>query len=183
MKRVVIFLCLVIGLILGGCTSTRINQSKTQALHSGVKWGVAPLVNYTQTPQAGEKAAAITAGLLQVYDVKQVVMYKRPGSCKTILACPHQQLSTGKIRAWARSRRISYVMYGSVNEWRYKVGLDGEPAVSVTLSVLDVYSGRVVWNSVGSKVGGSRGSVGVIAHDLISSMLSGLVIRRFTYCR
>lgn len=178
MRKVIVFLGFAICLALSGCTATKINQpAQTQVVCAGLKWGVMPLVNYTQTPQAGEKAAAITAGLLQAYDIKQVVIYRRQGACQTILACPHQQLSDTQIRLWARRKGIRYVMFGSVNEWRYKVGLDGEPAINITLNLMDVHSGKVVWSSVGSKVGGSRGSVGVIAHDLIGNMLSGMVIR------
>lgn len=178
MKKILIFLCIISGLVMSGCTSTQISRSsQRQVFNACSRWGVVPLTNYTQTPQAGEKAATIAAGLLRTCNIKQVIVYRRPGSCKEILACPHQQLSDNQIRLWARRKRLRYVMLGSVNEWRYKVGLDGEPAVNLTLNILDVNTGKIVWNSVGSKVGGSRCSVGVVAHDLINSMLLGLVLR------
>lgn len=177
MKRALIFLCIAFCSLISACTSTKINQSSQwQAFDSHAKWGIMPFTNYTQTPQAGEKAASIMAGLLRSRNIQHVTVYQRPGSCKTILACPHKELTNTQVRLWAKKRKISYVMLGSVNEWRYKVGLDGEPAVNVTANLLDATTGKIIWNSVGSKVGGSRGSVGVIAHDLLSDMLSGLAL-------
>jgi len=122
MKKIVFLLVVSVCLMIGGCTTTQISHSTpTQTLNKKVKWGVVPLVNYTQTPQAGEKAAAITAGLLRVHNVNNVVVYRRPGSCKTILACPHQALSKYQIKLWARKMGVKYVMTGAVNEWRYKL--------------------------------------------------------------
>lgn len=63
-------------------------------------------------------------------------------------------------------------MTGTVNEWRYKVGLDGEPAVSVTLKLIDMRNGRVIWSAVGSKMGSSRSSLGNVGQRLIDSMLN-----------
>jgi hypothetical protein len=37
-------------------------------------------------------------------------------------------------------------VYGSVNDFRYKTGLDGEPAVSITISVYDPKENKVVKN-------------------------------------
>ncbi|MGD9153409.1 MAG: penicillin-binding protein activator LpoB [Gammaproteobacteria bacterium] len=179
MQRIVIVLFVSIGLLLGGCTATKINRSiYAQPLSPYCKWGVVPLANYTQSPQVGEKAAAITAGLLKAYGINNVVVYHRPGSCKTVLTCPHQIMSNYQMRLWARKAGVKYVMTGAVNEWRYKVGLDGEPAVSLTLNVIDVRSGKMVWSTVGSKVGGSRESIGVIAHELINGMLNMLVLSK-----
>ena len=39
---------------------------------------------------------------------------------------------------WARERQARYALTGAVDEWRYKVGVDGEPAAGVTLQIIDV---------------------------------------------
>ena len=46
--------------------------------------------------------------------------------------------------AQARQQGANYAVAAAVNEWRYKVGLDGEPAVGVSISIIDVASGQVV---------------------------------------
>ncbi|MGD9107695.1 MAG: penicillin-binding protein activator LpoB [Gammaproteobacteria bacterium] len=176
MKKLRYFLIMMISVLLVSCATTTITGSqKIPLVHVGVNWGVIPMVNNTQTPQAGEKAATITAGILRATNIRKVIIYKQRVSCSKILACPQQQPSMYKVRTWARMNHIRYVMMGTVNEWRYKVGLDGEPAVSVDLNLIDMRTGKIIWNAVGSKVGGSRGSLGVIAHQLIAEMLYNLI--------
>ena len=44
---------------------------------------------------------------------------------------------------WAKEQQAKYAVAASVDEWRYKVGLDGEPAAGITLSITDLGSGQV----------------------------------------
>jgi hypothetical protein len=176
MRKLKYFLIMIISVLLVSCAATTITSSqKIPLVHVGVNWGVIPMVNNTQTPQAGEKAAAITASMLRSTSIRKVIVYKQKVSCSKILACPQQQPSMYRVRAWSRINHIHYVMMGTVNEWRYKVGLDGEPAVNVTLNLIDMSTGKIIWSAVGSKVGGSRGSLGIIAHRLIAEMLYHLI--------
>ena len=34
---------------------------------------------------------------------------------------------------WLNTQQADYVLSGSIEEWRYKAGLDGEPVVALTL--------------------------------------------------
>jgi hypothetical protein len=63
---------------------------------------------------------------------------------------------------------------GSVEEWRYKVGLDGEPVAGVTLRVIDLQNGRVLWSGSGSRSGWSRDGLSTVGHQLIGRLLSEL---------
>ena len=83
-------------------------------------------------------------------------------------------VSEPKLLDWARSTHAQYAMTGSVNEWTYKVGLDGEPVVGLSLQLIDLKSGRIVWTAVGSLSGGSRIAVTTTAQRLINSLLRGL---------
>ena len=75
---------------------------------------------------------------------------------------------------WAQSTGAHYAMTGSINEWNYKVGLDGEPVVGISLQLIDLASKRIVWTAVGSKSGGSRIAVSTVAQQLINTMLNQL---------
>ena len=75
---------------------------------------------------------------------------------------------------WAREQGVRYAVSGSVEEWRYKVGLDGEPVAALTLRVIEVESGRVVWSASGARSGWSRDGLSAIAHQLVSQLLAGL---------
>ena len=46
--------------------------------------------------------------------------------------------SRAKLLAWARSTHARYAVTGAVNEWTYKVGLDGEPVVGIAIQLIDL---------------------------------------------
>jgi hypothetical protein len=73
---------------------------------------------------------------------------------------------------WARIQNARYAIYGAVDEWRYKVGIDGEPAVGVALHIIDLQSNAVVWSGVGGKSGWSRESLSGVAQKLIKRLLA-----------
>ena len=73
---------------------------------------------------------------------------------------------------WARSVGARYAIYGAVDEWRYKVGIDGEPAVGVALHIMDLQNNSVVWSGVGGKSGWSRESLAGVAQKLIKQLLA-----------
>jgi hypothetical protein len=53
--------------------------------------------------------------------------------------------------------------------------VDGEPAVGVALSVVDVSSGRTVWSGVGARSGWSRDALSAVAQRLLKSLLEPAV--------
>jgi hypothetical protein len=65
-----------------------------------------------------------------------------------------------------------------VDEWHYKVGIDGEPAVGMTLQIIDLAEGdRVVWSAASGKSGWSREALSAVAQKLIKDMLSGVSLQ------
>lgn len=166
---------LTVLLILTGC-STIHSSVQMGAVYPESPWGIATFVNNTETPQAGGRATSITANLLRARGVVNLVTYQPYGDCSLLTVCPNAAVQTNKVLNWAKRNKIRYVMMGAVNEWQYKVGLDGEPVVAVSLQLYDAYTGRVIWSSVGSKIGCSRSGLGNTAQSLIDNMLSSLRI-------
>ena len=76
--------------------------------------------------------------------------------------------------AWAREQKLAYVITGSVEEWQYKNGLDGEPAVGISPQILEPASGRVVWSSSGARAGWSRESVAGAAQKVLRKLVGNL---------
>src|SRR5690606_14601028 len=72
---------------------------------------------------------------------------------------------------WASQQNARYAVYGSVQEWRYKTGLDGEPAAGVTLSIVDLSQQRVVWTGSGARTGWSREAVAGVAQELVAKLI------------
>lgn len=174
MKRVMQCLTLVLGMLIVGCTATKINSTQEPLVQPHASWGVVPFVNNTETPLAGDRAKAIVAGLMRTHGVTNLTVYKPAAKKKQAFNVEDESMKMREALRWARQHDIRYVMAGTVNEWRYKVGLDGEPVVGITLKLLDTYTGQVIWTSVGSKSGGSRVALSTIVQQLIDHMLRDL---------
>ena len=63
---------------------------------------------------------------------------------------------------------------GSVEEWQYKNGLDGEPAVGISLRVIEPATGRVLWSKSGARAGWSRESLAGSAQKVLNKLVGGL---------
>ena len=72
----------------------------------------------------------------------------------------------------ARSQGADYGVTGAVEEWRYKTGLDGEPAVGLSLRIVDLQSGAVVWSSSAARSGWSRESLTGNGQKVIGILMS-----------
>jgi hypothetical protein len=156
---------------------TKINTSSVAQVMPNSRWGIAIFANNTEVPQAGYRAMNITSGVLRSNGVAYLVTYPPKGNCNKLLVCPNATPSLEDALRWGRSKHLNYVMTGAVNEWDYKVGLDGEPIAGVSLQIYAVSSGQMVWSSVGSRIGTSRSGLAVIAQKLISEMLTPVKMR------
>ena len=71
----------------------------------------------------------------------------------------------------ARTAGFLYGVTGSVEEWRYRSGIDGEPAIGLTVEVIDIATGKVLWSGTGSRAGWGREVLTGTAQKLLSSIL------------
>ncbi len=165
------FLCM-----LTACTTINSSRQVTQT-SANQPWGIVAFNNNTETPQAGNRATSITANVLRAKGVYNLSTFQPYGDCSQLVSCPSTSIPLRSVLAWAQKRNLCYVMTGSVNEWQYKVGLDGEPVAAVALQLYDVNSGRVIWSAVGSKIGNGRSGLGNVGQSLIDNMLKSLAVR------
>ena len=158
----------VIAALATGCSS--FTRESGQTLPREAAWGVAPLVNYAQTPQAGERAEQILISILAEEGVRPLMYPQAPR--QDLLQDDRER----QIQAldWARQQRLAYVITGSVEEWQYKNGLDGEPAVGISLRVIEPASGRVLWSTSGARAGWSRESLAGTAQKVLDEMVVDL---------
>ncbi|CAJ0776219.1 hypothetical protein LMG7141_00466 [Ralstonia condita] len=136
-------------------------------------WVVLPIVNYTETPQAGMRAETIAASILKARGFTNLRQYPASLNGESLFE-PAEREAVARALDWARSEKARYALTGAVDEWRYKVGVDGEPAVGITLQVIDVQSGNVIWSAAGSRTGWSRDAVSAVAQKLLRQLLSPL---------
>lgn len=161
---------LIASLFLAACAT--ISHRGDGPLPAREAWGVAPLINSTETPYASERATAIALSLLRARGVgcKEIQPAEQEGE-KTLSA---KRTTTREFMERARQMNLRYLLTGTVTEWRYKVGLDGEPVAGVTLEVVDLKTGSVVWTASGGKSGWSREALSAVGQQVISSLLATL---------
>lgn len=167
-RRLAPVLFVVVGL-LQGCTV--LDSTPNVRLDAGARWVLLPFTNATETPLAANRAEAVTEGVLRALGVAQLVRY--PASINTeALFEGSSGKSQEQAQAWAREQGARYAISGSVDEWRYKVGVDGEPAVGLHLQVVDMANGQTVWSGTGAKSGWSRESLAGVAQKLVKALLA-----------
>lgn len=166
--------------ILSACTSFQVDHSQPINMDANQRVAVLPFANFTETPQADDRAQSITANLLRTHGLKHVNVQARPLTKLGLIPGIKATLSREQLLRMARQLNAQYAFSGGVTEWNYKVGLDGEPAVGVNLELLDVSTGRVIWSAVGSKSGGSRTALSDTAIVLLDTMLDSLHINRLS---
>lgn len=158
-----------LGLALSACGT--VDTGSAPQLARSETWAVLPISNHTETPQAGRRAASIAGSLLRSAGIDSVQHYPAAGSDETLFD-PARPDSAERALTWARGQNARYALTGAVNEWRYKVGVDGEPAVGITLEVVEVKSGAVIWSGTGSRTGTSREALSAVAQKLEKQLLA-----------
>ena len=120
---------------------------------------VLPFRNYTDTPLAGYKVASMVEGIMRVkgYEVVDSELGRERDIYKEGLEKVIRSVRKG----------VDYIVTGTVSEYEYKVGVEGEPVVSFTIYVIDTATGRVVKSATLSAQGSSYDSLGTITQKLL----------------
>jgi TolB-like protein len=153
---------------LAGCSV--MGHSPRQELDAQAKWALLPMANYTETPQAGARMTEITGALLGSMGVSQLLRYL-PATTEDPLIGGDSNSERARAMEWAKAEGARYAVTGAVEEWRYKTGVEGEPAVGVTVQIIDVESQQTVWSGAGAQTGWSRDSVSGVAQKVILKLL------------
>jgi polysaccharide biosynthesis protein PelC len=160
---------------LSGCATTQFNTAPSPHPDRQAVWCVLPPINNTSTPYAGERVQQQLAALLAAQGLPHVLLASAAGDSGPL---PIDNGATDQRHAldWARHHEARYALLGSVDEWDYKIGLDGQPAVGVTLRLLDLQSGKVLWSGAASASGGSREGLAVLSERTLAGLLERLLI-------
>jgi TolB-like protein len=176
----IIYLFLLIS-ALTGCGSTSLSQFSTESLGSMPrKAAVFPLANLTTHPYAGQIVGELL--FTELKNVHQLSVMSNAESWKAFQgketdleeAALHQN-----VRQAALQLGVDAAFFGSVTEYRYKRGVDEEPVVGVTIRLMDVATGNILWGASLSKAGGCCSFGGdtlsstaqKVCKDLVNSLL------------
>lgn len=158
-------------LLLAGCSVMQSQPGSTVARDARI--AVLPLVNLSQTPQAGDRAASVLAALLRAGGSNEVTLYL-PDDRNPLLYESSERLQNALNTA--RNEGAEYLFTGTVEEWRYKSGLDGEPAVGVTLEIRRADDNRVLWSGTAARTGWGRESLSVAAHKVLDELVDAMAL-------
>jgi polysaccharide biosynthesis protein PelC len=158
------------------CACTVQHMRPSSPLPKAARWVVLPVVNLSESPLAGEKVEALLDNALRLHGLDNLHR-QRPGSTGggDLLLNDNRRYELALDAA--RKGQANFGVTGEVEEWRYKTGLDGDPAVGLTLKVVALPSGRVVWTASGAKTGWGYANVSGTAQQLIADLLKGLILK------
>ena len=169
-------LALLSALLFSACAT--IDGSQAPAISGQAPWVILPFANNTETPLAAGRAEAVAESLLRANGIARLRSYPAALQQEALFATGERKPYDAAL-AWARAEGARYALTGSVAEWRYKVGVDGEPAVGIAVSIVDVASGEILWSGVGAQSGWSREALAAVAQQLLRKLLaSGLANRQ-----
>jgi hypothetical protein len=166
-----VVMTMLLALVPVGCLVKQVNPGPKLDVHA--RWVLLPVQNHGETPQAGERMEAILGTLLRARCGVDLRTYPTPKEDNGLPELDDRRRYDAAL-AWARQEGFAYGVTGSVEEWRYRNGLDGEPAVGVTVQIVDLGTDRVVWSASGSRSGWGRDTVSGTAQKLLASLLESL---------
>ncbi len=178
-------------IVLNACSVGQVYHGR--ALDNQASWVLLPVVNRSQTPQAGERVEAILVSLLRSRGVTHISHYPETSQSQVLMVLDDQTRYNAALK-WALTQGFRYAITGTVEEWRYKAGLDGEPAVGVTLQVIDLRRSKktaagktntttitkqeilpVLWSATGARTGWGREGIAAATQKLLDKLLGGMV--------
>ncbi|MDX8389571.1 MAG: hypothetical protein R8M38_03680 [Mariprofundaceae bacterium] len=166
-------LSLVLAGMLSSCAVHDIPETTTVQFDAEKRWAMLPVLNYSGEPRAGERAEAMLATLLQTRNVNNLTFYPSVLG-EDGLPELNERTRLKKSILWAKSQAFHFAFSGVINEWRYKSGLDAEPAVGFSLQVIDIRSGQIIWSTSGSRSGWGRESLSGNAQKVLRELVHSI---------
>lgn len=166
-RRVLISFNLLLAVAFVGCSST-VKYSRLASMPS-IRGQVllAPYANATDDDHAARALTEITSAALS-----REGLYIVPG--KPDLTT--QRIDKAATLHEAREQNIDHVVFGTVMEFRYKTDLDGDPAVGISIEIVDSHTGRSLWRGSASNVGIGFSSLTSTAQEVVEDLVEKIPI-------
>jgi PBP1b-binding outer membrane lipoprotein LpoB len=165
---------LLLILIISGCSSAGPNRGQRPLNEGPFTVMMPPFVNATDNEHAGQALTQLTGSALlerriPLYQTEEVLT-------KTDEDSPGKE---GRYVQIARDSKATYLLVGTVHEYRYKSDLNANPAVGVTLRLVNVQNGRTVWQGSSSKVGHAFSSLTSTAQKAVQDLVRQIPLKPY----
>ena len=134
--------------LLAGCTSATYHGGTRKVESPNTRIFLPPFANATDDEHAGRALTEMTATAL--YDRGFPVVQSE--AALTAARGETAAGTDGLFAETARSVQATHLLIGTVHEYRYKTDLDGDPAVGVSMRLVDANNGLTVWQGSSANV-------------------------------
>lgn len=162
--------------LISACSSEviRVGPEAGQDVPASASWAVLPISNFSSTPQAGDMVQRLLEPSLRSKGIGRLVLYDEVNTADADMLGLNRGKRYQDALKWAAGEGVGYAVSGSVQEWRYKSGVERRPVAALSLKLIDVGTGQVIWSCTGADSGGGADTISGTAQTLLDNMLSKL---------
>lgn len=160
-------------LIVSACAS--VTSTAPVVVDAKKRWSLLPFDNLSNTPGAESQLADFVETALRSRGIREIDVYSpdRQVGLRSLFDDSAQQRVA---RQWARDKNLDYALSGSVHEWQYRSGINKEPTVGLTLRLIDVKTGQVMWQGNAARTGIGYTKLSSVANTLVDQLLSQITV-------
>ncbi len=155
-------------LLVNSCSS--LLKHDTITLSAQQSWVLLPFENYSNTPLANHRAEALTETQLRQRGLHDLVLYPNHEAAPLSLLLDDGKRVDQALK-WARQHNIRYGVTGKIQEWHYKNGLEAEPAIGLSMKIIDLKNQQVLWSDSASRTGWGYANLTGTAEKTIAALL------------
>ena len=166
MKSLLTYLSLSSLLLLAACSTTRYEGGKSTLNIRDVKCLIIPFDNATDNEAASVAITQMTASCL---DGKNVDYTYANGD--------ERKAQEGKTLTWKQVGEESgytHLLRGNVHEYHYKTDLDGDPAVGLSMRLINISTGKTDWQGSSSVTGYTYASVSSASQRAVNKLVRNM---------
>lgn len=157
---------------LSGCATVVYHGGQAGGTVSVQRLLLPPFVNATDDEHASRALTEMTGSAL----VEAGVPLFQTEETLIKSAADQAQGPDGRYAELARAAGASHLLIGTVHEYRYKTDLDGDPAVGITLRLVDAATGQTLWQGTGTNVGYAFASVTSAGQKAVRNLVSEIPV-------
>ncbi len=155
-----------------GCATVVHQGNQSPHAHAVTRVLLPPFFNATDDEHASRALTEMTGSAL----VEAGIPLFQTEETLLKSAADKAQGPDGRYAELARQMGVSHLVIGTVHEYRYKTDLDGDPAVGITLRLVDAATGQTLWQGSSGNVGYAFASLTSASQKAVNALVTDLPV-------